>query len=79
MFKPTKIKRRSETGSMRFGDDLTGVFIRGDNAAYYAQNLHLDDEQIDDDDEEHLFIREILDVLRKEFPEARGEMYCYSY
>lgn len=27
---------RPETGSMRFGDDWTGVFIRGDSAAGYA-------------------------------------------
>lgn len=36
-----KTKRRPETGPMRFGDDWTGVFIRGDNAAYYAQNLRM--------------------------------------
>jgi hypothetical protein len=28
-----------ETGPTRFGDDWTGVFIRGDNAGYYAMNL----------------------------------------
>jgi hypothetical protein len=27
---------RPETGSMRFGDDWRGVFIRGDNAHHYA-------------------------------------------
>jgi len=27
---------RAETGSMQFGNDWRGVFIRGDNAAYYA-------------------------------------------
>jgi len=27
---------RCETGPIRFGDDWPGVFIRGDNAAYYA-------------------------------------------
>lgn len=32
-------KHRPETGSMQFGDDWPGVFIRGDNAAGYALAL----------------------------------------
>lgn len=32
---------RPETGPMKFGDDWTGLFIRGDNAAAYA--MYLDD------------------------------------
>lgn len=31
--------RRPETGPMRFGDDWTGVFIRGDHAMYQAMQL----------------------------------------
>jgi len=27
---------RVETGPVKFGDDWTGVFIRGDDCAYYA-------------------------------------------
>lgn len=27
---------RQETGPMKFGDDWTGLFIRGDNAMYYG-------------------------------------------
>jgi hypothetical protein len=30
---------RAETGPMVFGDDWTGVFIRGDNAFFYAMAL----------------------------------------
>ena len=30
---------RVETGTVKFGDDWTGVFIRGDNAFGYAQSL----------------------------------------
>ena len=30
---------RAETGSMKFGDDWTGIFIRGDNAAYFSMLL----------------------------------------
>lgn len=30
---------RVETGPVQFGDDWPGVFIRGDNAAYYAMVL----------------------------------------
>lgn len=35
-----KLKQtRPETGTMQFGDDWPGVFIRGDNAMYYAMQL----------------------------------------
>jgi hypothetical protein len=30
---------RVETGPVQFGDDWPGVFIRGDNAGYYAMHL----------------------------------------
>ncbi len=30
---------RVETGNVRFGDDWTGVFIRGDQACYWSQRL----------------------------------------
>lgn len=30
---------RVETGPVQFGDDWPGIFIRGDNAAYYAMTL----------------------------------------
>lgn len=30
---------RVETGAVQFGDDWPGVFIRGDNAAYYSMAL----------------------------------------
>ena len=30
---------RVETGPIQFGDDWPGVFIRGDNALFYAQHL----------------------------------------
>lgn len=29
-------KERVETGIVKFGDDWPGIFIRGDNALYYA-------------------------------------------
>ncbi len=32
-------ERRVETGPIQFGEDWPGVFIRGDNAAYYALAL----------------------------------------
>ncbi len=32
---------RPETGPMQFGDDWPGVFIRGDNAAYYARAIDI--------------------------------------
>jgi len=30
------LEGRVETGPVKFNDDWTGLFIRGDNAAYYA-------------------------------------------
>ena len=30
------VPERVETGAVQFGDDWPGVFIRGDNAGYYA-------------------------------------------
>lgn len=38
------LDERVETGPTQFGDDWPGLFIRGDNAAYYAMMLrqHLD-------------------------------------
>jgi hypothetical protein len=32
-------EQRVETGAVQFGDDWPGVFIRGDNALYYAHIL----------------------------------------
>ena len=34
-----KLDDRVETGPLQIGDDWPGVFIRGDNAFYYAMNL----------------------------------------
>jgi hypothetical protein len=39
------LENRVETGPVQFNDDWPGVFIRGDNAAYYAfmlESLMLD-------------------------------------
>lgn len=33
-------EERVESGPVQFGDDWPGVFIRGDNAAYYAMMLN---------------------------------------
>lgn len=35
------MSERAETGPMQFGDDWPGVFIRGDNAGYFAMSLRL--------------------------------------
>lgn len=34
---PSLPNGRPETGPMQFGDDWPGVFIRGDNALFYAK------------------------------------------
>lgn len=51
---------RPETGPMKFGDDWTGVFIRGDNAGYYAMLLREALPQI-----EHPISRGMLEGLLK--------------
>jgi hypothetical protein len=35
------LKGRVETGPVRFNDDWTGIFIRGDEALHYAMQLSL--------------------------------------
>lgn len=37
----TDIDKRVETGAVQFNDDWPGLFIRGDNAAYYAMMLEM--------------------------------------
>lgn len=34
------VKARAETGNMRFGEDWTGVFIRGDHAFHACHMIH---------------------------------------
>jgi len=41
MNKEIKNVPRPETGTMQFGNDWPGVFIRGDNAVFYASCLSL--------------------------------------
>lgn len=35
------LAERPETGPMKFGSDWTGVFIRGDNAMYFAHAIKI--------------------------------------
>ena len=35
------VEKRVETGTIKFGDDWPGVFIRGDNAFGYTQTLKM--------------------------------------
>jgi hypothetical protein len=42
---------RIETGPVQFGDDWPGLFIRGDNAAMYANAIHNALEEIDKEGE----------------------------
>ena len=48
---------RAETAAMQFGDDWPGVFIRGDNACWYAQQLSL---LLKSNNEPHPITRETL-------------------
>ncbi len=53
------VPERVETGAVQFGDDWPGVFIRGDNAGYYAMCLK---SMLDGDD--NAMIRMILTDLQ---------------
>lgn len=59
--------KRPETGTMRFGSDWTGIFVRGDNAFYYAGALNLLLAAGGQDAPEALFaksaLRELADLL----------------
>lgn len=52
---------RVETGPVQFGDDWPGVFIRGDNAGYYAMAL---DALLQQSDKADLLTLSILNGLR---------------
>lgn len=47
-----ELEKRVETGPIQFDDDWPGVFIRGDNATYYAMCLNslLDNVNMDKND-----------------------------
>ena len=51
---------RPETGPMRFGDDWTGLFIRGDNALGYAVYLRV---LLDTNPEYGLLLQSLLSDL----------------
>ena len=54
--------KRAETGSVIFGNDCPGVFIRGDRSAYFA--MCLDAVLSGDDSIEHLKgLKELQDLL----------------
>lgn len=70
-------KKRDDYEKVPYQDLWHWICDRSDihNGCYFY--LILDDQEIEDTDTEHLFIREIFAVLREEFPEAEGEMYCW--
>lgn len=57
---------RVETGAVRFGSDWPGVFIRGDNAAYYTEALRALLSEKDSDS----LNRKVLDSLLEEIEVA---------
>lgn len=54
---------RPETGTMQFGDDWPGVFIRGDNAAHFAMALHTHLNRPGEDAFAEMTVRSLLDLL----------------
>ena len=62
---PNDGKGRVESGPVQFGDDWTGVFLRGDHCAYYALCLDQLSEQVDkmEDIVAALAIRNLLEMF----------------
>jgi hypothetical protein len=57
---------RPETGAMKFGDDWTGIFIRGDSAPYYAITLKTFLENTPQDAENvlgHIMLKGLAELL----------------
>lgn len=54
---------RPETGLMQFGDDWPGIFIRGDNAAYFAMCLQTHLERPGEDAFAEAEVRCLIDLL----------------
>lgn len=60
--------KRPETGSMKFGEDWTGCFIRGDNAGYLSFQLsllrdHLKEKNVELDFLDEMALNEIINLL----------------
>lgn len=56
---------RPETGPMQFGDDWPGIFIRGDNALFYAHALALALNMIQSQEKQDWMVKAYLDGLAK--------------
>jgi hypothetical protein len=54
---------RVETGPLRFGNDWTGIFIRGDNAVSMAADLEVLNDILGQDNFYQLKLREIINLL----------------
>jgi len=72
---------RIETGPVKFGEDWTGLFIRGDNCLFYSQQLrllqtlevarHLAFPHVAVDDGYPSFVKETLESLIRLMDSAR--------
>ena len=56
-----ELDKRVETGPLQFGDDWPGVFIRGDNAAFYAFALS---QYLEEGDKAWLAASQVRDLIR---------------
>ena len=66
------MSERPETGPMEFVDDWCGVFVRGDAALYYAQQLHLALELLKDKDQA------FLEATLKGLADLMGSCYQHA-
>ncbi len=55
--------KRVETGPVQFGDDWPGVFIRGDNALYYAMLIRASLKMFDMEFLPRLQMQDLADIL----------------
>lgn len=58
-----KNELRPETGIMQFGEDWPGVFIRGDNAGYYAICLRMSRDHPGVDPMADIMVNSLIELL----------------
>lgn len=69
------MSNRAETGPMKFGNDWTGVFIRGDDSFNYANYLEEILKHIENEIDIHAFmvLHGLLKMLRSSSHSHRGK------
>jgi hypothetical protein len=75
------IETRPETGSIQFGDDWPGTFIRGDDSAFYSMALKelLDQPSVTIYPLQHMALRNLLSLLQSSEAPAKNAQQLKPY